>query len=36
MKLQKIIKDQLQFERDIGIERAHRNGKTMIDGALYK
>ena len=35
-KLQKIVKDPLQFERDIEIERAHRSGKTMIDGAPNK
>ena len=35
-KLQEIIKDQLQFERDTEIERAHRSGKTMIDGAANK
>ena len=35
-KLQEIIKDQLQFERDIEIERAHRIGKTMIDGSPNK
>ena len=31
-KLQEVVKDQLQFEQDIEIERAHRIGKTMIDG----
>ena len=35
-KLQKIIKDQLQFEWDIEIERAHRSGKTMTDGDANK
>ena len=35
-KIQEIIKDQLQLERDIEIERAHRRGKTMIDGAPNK
>ena len=35
-KLHEIIKDQLQFERDIEIERAHRIGKTMIDGSPNK
>ena len=35
-KLQELIKDQLQFERDTEIERAHRSGKTMIDGAANK
>ena len=30
---QETIKDQVQVERDIKIERAHRSGKTMIDGA---
>ena len=33
-KLHEIIKD--QFERDIEIERAHRIGKTMIDGSPNK
>ena len=33
---QEIIKDQLQFERNIRTERAHRSEKTMIDGALNK
>ena len=35
-KLQEIIKNQLQFERDIEIERAHCSRKTMIDGAPNK
>ena len=35
-KLQERIKDQPQFEWDIEIERAHRSGKTMIDGASNK
>ena len=35
-KLQEIIKDQLQFEQDIEIERTHRSGKTMIDGVANK
>ena len=35
-KLQKIIKDELQFEWDIEIERAHRSGKTMTDGDANK
>ena len=35
-KLQEIIKDQLQFEQYIEIERAHRSGKEMIDGSPNK
>ena len=35
-KLQEIIKDQLHFERDIEIERAHRSGKTMIERSRNK
>ena len=35
-KLQEIIQDQLQFEQDIEIERAHPSGKTMIDGVANK
>ena len=35
-KLQEIIKDQQQFERDIEIERAPCSGKTMIDGSPNK
>ena len=35
-KLQEIIKNQLQFERDIEIERAHHSGKTMIDRSPNK
>ena len=35
-KLQEIMKDQLQFERGNETERAHRNGKTTIDGARNK
>ena len=35
-KLQEIIKNQLQFERDIEIECAHCSRKTMIDGAPNK
>ena len=35
-KLQKIIKDQLQFERDIELQRAHCSGKTKIDRASNK
>ena len=35
-KLQEIINDQLQLERDIEIERAHRSGKTVIDGVANK
>ena len=35
-KLQEIIKDQLQFERDIENERAYRFGKTTIDRVANK
>ena len=31
-----IIKDQVKFKQDIEIERAHRSGKIMIDGAPNK
>ena len=35
-KLQEIVKDQLQFERDIEIERAHSSGKTIIEESPNK
>ena len=35
-KSQEITKDQLKFERDIEIERAHHSEKTIIDGSPNK
>ena len=35
-KIQKIINDQLQFERDIEIKLVYRSGKTKTNGAPNK